>query len=57
MAILLNLETATTNCSVSLAKNGELLALKEFDSANFSHAEQLHLFIEAVLQEAKVSLQ
>lgn len=57
MAILLNLETATTNCSVSLAKNGELLALKEFDSANFSHAEQLHLFIEAVLQEAEVSLQ
>ncbi|QWX84089.1 tRNA (adenosine(37)-N6)-threonylcarbamoyltransferase complex dimerization subunit type 1 TsaB [Cellulophaga sp. HaHaR_3_176] len=56
MAIILNLETATTNCSVSLAKEGQLLALKEFDSASFSHAEQLHLFIEDVLKEAEVSL-
>jgi tRNA threonylcarbamoyladenosine biosynthesis protein TsaB len=57
MAIILNLETATTNCSVSIAKNGELLSLKEYDSADYSHAEQLHLFIESVLQDAKVSLQ
>tara|TARA_R110002051_G_scaffold69875_2_gene125681 strand:- start:2110 stop:2781 length:672 start_codon:yes stop_codon:yes gene_type:complete len=57
MAILLNLETATTNCSVSLAKDGELVALKEFDSANYSHAEQLHIFIEDVLKEASISLQ
>lgn len=56
MALLLNLETATTNCSVSVARNGELLALKEFDSADYSHAEQLHLFIEAVLKDASVSL-
>lgn len=55
MAIILNLETATTNCSVSLANDGQLLALKEFDSASFSHAEQLHLFIEEVLKDAKVS--
>lgn len=57
MALLLNLETATTNCSVSIARNGELLVLKEFDSADYSHAEQLHVFIESVLKEASISLQ
>tara|TARA_R110000796_G_scaffold41772_4_gene103626 strand:- start:238187 stop:238858 length:672 start_codon:yes stop_codon:yes gene_type:complete len=56
MAILLNLETATTNCSVSVAKDGELVLLKELDSANYSHAEQLHVFIEDVLKEASISL-
>ncbi|ADV49392.1 universal protein YeaZ [Cellulophaga algicola DSM 14237] len=56
MAILLNLETATTNCSVSIAENGALLAIKEFDSAAYSHAEQLHIFIEEVLQIASLNL-
>ncbi|RKR14102.1 tRNA threonylcarbamoyladenosine biosynthesis protein TsaB [Maribacter vaceletii] len=55
MAILLNLETATTNCSVSIAKDGELIVLKEHDSSNYSHAEQLHIFIEEALQEASLS--
>ncbi|MDP5230593.1 MAG: tRNA (adenosine(37)-N6)-threonylcarbamoyltransferase complex dimerization subunit type 1 TsaB [Cellulophaga sp.] len=56
MAIILNLETATTNCSVSIAKEGKLIAIKEYDSAEYSHAEQLHIFIEDTLKEAKVSL-
>ncbi|WBU88087.1 tRNA (adenosine(37)-N6)-threonylcarbamoyltransferase complex dimerization subunit type 1 TsaB [Cellulophaga omnivescoria] len=54
MAIILNIETATTNCSVSVAKDGKMLALKEFNSASFSHAEQLHIFIEDVLKEASL---
>lgn len=53
MAIILNLETATTNCSVSIAQNGRLLALKEDDSPGYSHSEQLHVFIEDSLREAK----
>lgn len=56
MAILLNLETATTNCSVSIAKDGELIVLKEHNSSNYSHAEQLHIFIEEALQEASLSI-
>ncbi|WP_298484293.1 tRNA (adenosine(37)-N6)-threonylcarbamoyltransferase complex dimerization subunit type 1 TsaB [uncultured Maribacter sp.] len=56
MAILLNLETATTNCSVSIAKDGELIILKEHNSSNYSHAEQLHMFIEEALQEASLSI-
>jgi tRNA threonylcarbamoyladenosine biosynthesis protein TsaB len=53
--VILNIETASTNCSVSLAQGGEILALKEFNSAAYSHSEQLHLFIEEVLKEASVS--
>ncbi len=54
MALILNLETATTNCSVSLAKDGEVVAIKEHDTPNYSHSEQLHVFIEEVLKEAGI---
>jgi tRNA threonylcarbamoyladenosine biosynthesis protein TsaB len=52
MATLLCLETATTNCSVALSVNGSVIALKEDNNKQYSHAEQLHVFIEAVLNEA-----
>ena len=55
MAILLNLETATTNCSVSIAKNGKLLFLKELNSDSYSHAEQLNNFIQEALDGAFLS--
>ena len=57
MAVILNLETATTNCSVSICKDGELLAIKENDTPSYSHSEQLHVFIEDVLKEGKSALQ
>ena len=57
MAVILNLETATTNCSVSVARDGQLLAIHEENSKDYSHSEQLHLFIESVLQEAQLSMQ
>jgi tRNA threonylcarbamoyladenosine biosynthesis protein TsaB len=56
MALILNLETATTNCSVSLAKDGNVIAIKEHDTPNYSHSEQLHVFIQEVLLEASVKL-
>lgn len=56
MALILNLETATTNCSVSLARNGEVLALKEHNTPNYSHSEQLHVFIQEVLKDASFSM-
>ncbi|MGZ4055491.1 MAG: tRNA (adenosine(37)-N6)-threonylcarbamoyltransferase complex dimerization subunit type 1 TsaB [Bacteroidia bacterium] len=55
MAIILNLETATTVCSVSLAKDGNLLALKEING-DYSHAENLTLFIEDVCRQVKIKL-
>ena len=54
MACILNLETSTTNCSVALSLNGELLFLKEDNSAQYSHAERLHIYIDAVLKEAQI---
>ena len=54
MATILNLETATTNCSVSIARDGKTIALLEENSANYSHAEKLHLFIEQCLLEANI---
>ncbi|CAA0214407.1 Inactive homolog of metal-dependent proteases, putative molecular chaperone [Tenacibaculum maritimum] len=55
LAIILNIETATKNCSVSIAENGEILALKELNNGNYSHAEVLHSFILEVLSESNVT--
>ncbi|MGG6229491.1 tRNA (adenosine(37)-N6)-threonylcarbamoyltransferase complex dimerization subunit type 1 TsaB [Tenacibaculum sp. SDUM215027] len=55
MATILHIETATKNCSVSVAKKGELLAMQELNDGNYSHAEKLHPFIQQVMQETKLS--
>ena len=51
MSIILNIETATKNCSVALANEGKTIACKEIAEQNFSHAEKLHVFIEELLAE------
>ena len=56
MALILNIETSTKNCSVCLAKDGAILALRELNDGNYSHAEKLHPFIKEVTEEAKISL-
>ncbi|MCG1034948.1 tRNA (adenosine(37)-N6)-threonylcarbamoyltransferase complex dimerization subunit type 1 TsaB [Polaribacter sargassicola] len=55
MAIILNIETATKNCSVSIANNGEVISIKELNNGNYSHAEVLHQYIIDVLNDAKIS--
>ena len=54
---ILNIETATKNCSVSLAKNGKTILSKEIAEQGYSHAEKLHVFIEEILKETGVSIQ
>ena len=54
MALILCIETTTTNCSVALAKDGDILGLKEDMGLNYSHAERLHAYIEEVLLQAGV---
>ena len=56
MALILNLETATKNCSVSLSKDGEIIALKEINTGGYSHAELLHPFIEEILAHSSLKL-
>jgi tRNA threonylcarbamoyladenosine biosynthesis protein TsaB len=53
---ILNIETSTKNCSVSISKDGSLLAIKELNNGNYSHAEVLHPFINAVLEEAQIKI-
>lgn len=54
MPYILNIETASTNCSVALSKNGETLVLKEDYNSSYSHAESLHVFIDSVFKQAGI---
>lgn len=56
MTIILNIETSTTNCSVSLSKQGEVFALLEDNSKEYSHAERLHVYMERILTENKLTI-
>ncbi|AWA29551.1 tRNA (adenosine(37)-N6)-threonylcarbamoyltransferase complex dimerization subunit type 1 TsaB [Flavobacterium magnum] len=55
MAYILNIETATKNCSVALAKDGILVLHREVADQDYSHAEKLHLFIDELLREAGIA--
>lgn len=54
MALLLCLETATTVCSVALAKDRKVLALREVNQG-YTHSENLTVFTDQVLKEAGCS--
>ena len=57
MNYILNIETATRNCSVALAKEGKTILCKEIAELGYSHAEKLHVFIEDVLKESGITFQ
>jgi tRNA threonylcarbamoyladenosine biosynthesis protein TsaB len=48
--MILQIETATTVCSVALAKDGKIMAFKQVDQRNI-HAEVITVFIEELLVE------
>lgn len=54
MAYILQLETATKNCSVAISKEGTTIAFREFADQGYSHAEKLHLFMEEVLSDSNI---
>lgn len=56
MSYILNIETATKNCSVALAKEGKTILYKEIAEVGYSHAERLHVFIEEIISEAGIQL-
>ena len=56
MGYILNIETATKNCSVALAKEGKTIICKEIAEEGYSHAERLHVFIEEIIKEAGITL-
>lgn len=55
MSYILNIETATKNCSVALAKEGKTILCKEIAEEGYSHAERLHIFIEEIVKEAGIT--
>ncbi|MFN2261845.1 MAG: tRNA (adenosine(37)-N6)-threonylcarbamoyltransferase complex dimerization subunit type 1 TsaB [Psychroflexus sp.] len=57
MSRILCIETSTTNCSVCIGESNEILALKEFNSAEYSHAEKLHTFIDEICKENHIDLE
>jgi len=56
LSLILNIETATKNCSVSLSDHGKLVALKEHNDDGYSHGELLHIFIEEILKSTQKSV-
>lgn len=56
MSYILNIETATRNCSVALANEGKTILCKEIAEEGYSHAERLHVFIEEVIAESGITL-
>jgi len=56
MALILGIETATKNCSVALFKDGILIAEMEHNGDGYTHAEQLTVFIERVIESANITL-
>jgi tRNA threonylcarbamoyladenosine biosynthesis protein TsaB len=57
LSYILNIETATKNCSVALAKEGKTILCKEIAEEGYSHAERLHVFIEEIIKEAGITFQ
>jgi tRNA threonylcarbamoyladenosine biosynthesis protein TsaB len=55
LTYILNIETSTKNCSVTIAKNGGTVICNEIAEEGYSHAERLHVFIEAILKEAGIA--
>ena len=54
MARIIHLETSTTLCSVALANNGELVALREVNDG-YKHAENIGKFIQECLDEGGIT--
>src|SRR5688572_14300419 len=53
MALILNIETATTVCSVALARNGALHNLRE-ENKGYTHSENLTAFIDEMMKESGI---
>lgn len=55
MCIILNIETSSKNCSVSISENGKIIGLKEQSFDEYSHSKSLHVFIDEIFKQTKLS--
>ena len=54
MSLILCIETGTDICSVGLARNGELVSLRESDEGR-DHAKKVAVFVDELLRETDVA--
>ncbi len=55
MSIILNIETSSKNCSVSVSKSGQIIGLEEQYFEQYSHSKSLHVFIDRLLKKTELS--
>ncbi len=55
MAYILNIETTSTNCSVALAFENNIIASKHINEG-FTHIENLHPYINHILTQSHISI-
>ena len=55
MSIILNIETSSTNCSVSISDGAKIISLKEENFEKYSHSKSLHVFIDELFNKIKLS--
>jgi tRNA threonylcarbamoyladenosine biosynthesis protein TsaB len=56
VTLILNIETSTTNCSVSISKDEEIIASEEKDFKNYSHSEVLHIYINDLFRKSGLAI-
>ena len=54
MSYILNIETSTLKCSVSIAYKGEYVAGIQLLANKFIHGEKLHVFIRDIFEKTKI---
>lgn len=55
MGLILNIETSSENCSVSVADQGKCISLIEENINKYNHDEKIHTFIKYALEGAKIN--
>ena len=56
MSIILNIETSSTNCSVSISEEGRIIELVEQNFEQYSHSKSLHVFIDKLFKKTGIPL-
>ena len=54
MANILHIESSTLTCSVAVALNGNIIALKESHDATYAHSEKLVVYIDEAISTAGI---
>ena len=56
MSLILNIETSTTNCSVSISENEKIIASQEKNFEYYSHSEVLHVYISELFSKSNLEI-